>query len=152
MYHLGRGAARSDILSSSCLPDLDDGAGLDIPVFLWKGSFLKKKAIWGFFGPVWESATPPTHIWERSPKKKFFYSFPHCQTVFSGIGISLLWTKMASRRNKIYLWVSICHLIFRFLLHPSIHDFASTFKVDIMKSFNFSSKGCIEFTRLWSVL
>ena len=28
--HLGRGAARSDILSSSCLPDLDDGAGLDI--------------------------------------------------------------------------------------------------------------------------
>ena len=29
-HHLGRGAARSDILSSSCLPDLDDGAGLDI--------------------------------------------------------------------------------------------------------------------------
>ena len=27
---------------------------------------------------VWESATPPTHIWERSPKKKrvFFGSFP----------------------------------------------------------------------------
>ena len=101
---------------------------------------------------IWESAPPPTHIWERSPKKRVFYSFPFCQTVFSGTGISLLLTKTASRRNKIYLWVSICHLIFRFLLHPSIHDFASTFKVYIMKSVNFSSKGCIEFTRLWSVL
>ena len=26
---------------------------------------------------VWESATPPTHIWERSPKKKgFFWHLP----------------------------------------------------------------------------
>ena len=26
---------------------------------------------------VWESATPPTHIWEKYPKKKrFFYTFP----------------------------------------------------------------------------
>jgi len=33
---LGRGAARSDILSSSCLPDLDEGAGLDIFVSLKK--------------------------------------------------------------------------------------------------------------------
>ena len=24
------------------------------------------------FGLVWESATPPTHIWENFPKKKFF--------------------------------------------------------------------------------
>ena len=34
MKYLGRGAARSDMLSSSCLPDLDDGAGLDISVLL----------------------------------------------------------------------------------------------------------------------
>ena len=32
--------------------------------------------IWGVFRGldlVWESATPPTHIWERSPKKKGFF-------------------------------------------------------------------------------
>ena len=41
--------------------------------------FGSKKAIFGvicfFFRGldlVWESATPPTHIWERYPKKKFF--------------------------------------------------------------------------------
>ena len=39
--YLGRGAARSDMLSSSCLPDLDDGAGLDIVLFLCKSSFSR---------------------------------------------------------------------------------------------------------------
>ena len=31
--------------------------------------------IWGLRGLdlVWESATPPTHIWERYPKKKSFF-------------------------------------------------------------------------------
>ena len=37
--------------------------------------------IWGVFRGldlVWESATPPTYIWERSPKKKtvFFLAAP----------------------------------------------------------------------------
>ena len=43
--HLGRGAARSDILSSSCLPDLDDGAGLDIFVSEKEG-FLSRSNIY----------------------------------------------------------------------------------------------------------
>ena len=43
--HLGRGAARSDILSSSCLPDRDDGAGLDIFVSEKKG-FLSRTIIY----------------------------------------------------------------------------------------------------------
>ena len=37
-----------------------------------KGDF---RVIWGVLRGldlVWESATPPTHIWERSPKKRFF--------------------------------------------------------------------------------
>ena len=44
----------------------------------------QKRRFSGWFGGgglrgltlVLESATPPTHIWEISPKKKFFYSFP----------------------------------------------------------------------------
>ena len=39
--------------------------------------FGSKKAIFGGvlrgLDLVWESATPPTHIWERSPKKKRFF-------------------------------------------------------------------------------
>ena len=46
--------------------------------------FRSKKAIirviWFFLrglNLVWESATPPTHIWEKSPKKTFFLdAFP----------------------------------------------------------------------------
>ena len=34
---------------------------------------------------VWESATPPTHIWERPPKKNvFFYSFPKLEPPRNG--------------------------------------------------------------------
>ena len=44
-------------------------------------NFGSKKAIsgvlWFFFlrgyDLVWESATPPTHIWEKSPKKNVFF-------------------------------------------------------------------------------
>ena len=45
----------------------------------------RKRRFSGWFGGVsrgldlvWESATPPTHIWERSPQKNgvFFYTFP----------------------------------------------------------------------------
>ena len=45
--------------------------------------FGSKKAIFGvicFFlrglHLVWESATPPTYIWERSPQKKTFFFIP----------------------------------------------------------------------------
>ena len=48
-----------------------------------KGEIRVENAIFGGFGRVlrgldlvWESATPPTHIWERSPKKKFFLLLP----------------------------------------------------------------------------
>ena len=56
--------------------------------FLWdlgkrKVKFRSKKAIirviWFFLrglNLVWESATTPTHIWERSPPKKFFLLLP----------------------------------------------------------------------------
>ena len=69
MYHLGRGAARSDILSSSCLPDLDDGAGLDIPVFLWKGSFLKKRRFWGVLDRFGNQPPHPPIFGKDLPKK-----------------------------------------------------------------------------------
>ena len=47
-----------------------------------KLKFGSKKAIFAVIlrglGLVWESATLPTHIWERSPKKNvFFYTFPY---------------------------------------------------------------------------
>ena len=54
--------------------------------------FGSKRAIFGviffFFRGldlVWESATPTTHIWERSPKKKrfFFGSFPKSNLTLS---------------------------------------------------------------------
>ena len=53
------------------------------PGFLWdlgerRVKFGSKKAIfgviWGGLDLVWESATPPTHIWERPPKKTFFFT------------------------------------------------------------------------------
>ena len=31
---------------------------------------------------VWESASPPTHIWERSPKKKRFFTPSLLETIF----------------------------------------------------------------------
>ena len=46
-------------------------------------NFGRKRRFSGQFGGVlrgldlvWESATPPTHIWERSPKKLFFWHLP----------------------------------------------------------------------------
>ena len=54
-------------LSQICLPT---------PGFLWFSGWFG----WVLRGLdlVWESATPPTHIWERYPKKTvFFYTFPN---------------------------------------------------------------------------
>ena len=34
---------------------------------------------------VWESATPPTHSWERSPKKKFFLLLPYRYKIYPSI-------------------------------------------------------------------
>ena len=42
--------------------------------------FGSKRAIFGVLRGldlVWELATPPTHIWERSPKKNFFLRLPY---------------------------------------------------------------------------
>ena len=66
--------------------------------FLWdlgkrKVKFWSKKANFGviFFGPVWESAIQPTHIWESFPKKNgfIFRGLPLSQFV-SAINIALL--------------------------------------------------------------
>ena len=33
----------------------------------------KRRGVWRGLDLVWESATPPTHIWERYPQKKTFF-------------------------------------------------------------------------------
>ena len=37
-----------------------------------KGEIRVEKGVFRELDLVWESATPPTHIWERSPKKTVF--------------------------------------------------------------------------------
>ena len=67
-------------------------------------------AIWGGrglsgFDLVWESATPPTHICERSPKKKpFFYSFPY--------GTARFWNEDLKKTNmkKIMMPTKTIHI------------------------------------------
>ena len=59
---------------------------------------------------VWESATPPTHIWERYPKKKvFFYTFPNINiekdqaTKVNSSGTSLIvWSLLVSA-----IWICV---------------------------------------------
>ena len=45
-------------------------------IWVEKGDFRGNLGVGGLRGLdlVWESATPPTHIWERSPKKRFFWT------------------------------------------------------------------------------
>ena len=50
--------------------------------------------IWGF-DLVWESATPPTHIWEKSPNKKLGFITPsliadfHCMIVICSLVVDV---------------------------------------------------------------
>ena len=50
-----------------------------------------------FFGPVWESASPPTYIWGSFPKKSFFWwegsPFPSLKTCEWTKNVSLLTAK-----------------------------------------------------------
>ena len=48
-----------------------------------KGDFAGDLVFFRGLDLVWESATPPTHIWEKSPKKKrllfvYFLEGPPC--------------------------------------------------------------------------
>ena len=70
--------------------------------------FGSKKAIFGViwcgfegFGPCWESATPPTHIWEKSPKETFFFVFCLGGAPLSGAGVHLnnICTKVPSDKE-----------------------------------------------------
>ena len=47
-------------------------------IWVEKGDFRGDLFFFRGLDLVWDSATPPTHIWERSPKKKvvFLDSFP----------------------------------------------------------------------------
>ena len=43
-------------------------------IWVEKGDFRGDLFFFRGLDLVWESATPPTHIWERSPKKKVFFT------------------------------------------------------------------------------
>ena len=52
----------------------------------FRGDFLLLRGL----DLVWDSATPPTHIWERSPKKTFlFCTFPKTVQCLSSVCVSL---------------------------------------------------------------
>ena len=124
MCNLGELPKKKPVFFGRSLPNLFTHP--PTPGFLWdlgdrKVKFGSKKAIFGVIWGVlrgldlvWESATPPTHIWKRYPKKNFFFwgSFPKwkawivCSSnhwIFSGNqrGKGICWTR---RRRTMQCW------------------------------------------------